>query len=142
MLERSPEPSAGARRAASGAPALDVVPLFESADALEAGGAILDELLADPRYRAHLRARGDRQEVMLGYSDSNKESGFLAANWLLYRAQAALVAAARRHGVELTLFHGRGGAIGRGGGPDEPGDPRPGAGLGRRPAQGSPSRAR
>ena len=54
---------------------------------------------------------------MLGYSDSSKESGFLAANWLLYRAQEALVGAARRHGVRLTLFHGRGGAIGRGGGP-------------------------
>ena len=98
-------------------PVLDVVPLFESADALAGAGGLLDALLADPAYRAHLRARGDAQEVMLGYSDSNKESGFLAANWLLYRAQEALVATARRHGVELTLFHGRGGAIGRGGGP-------------------------
>ena len=98
-------------------PTLDVVPLFESADALESCAAILDELLADPTYRGHLLARGDRQEVMLGYSDSNKESGFLAANWLLYRAQAALVETSRRHGLELTLFHGRGGAIGRGGGP-------------------------
>ena len=70
-------------------PELDVVPLFESAEPLEAAGAILDELLADPAYRAHLARRGDRQEVMLGYSDSNKESGFLAANWMLYRAQAA-----------------------------------------------------
>jgi len=98
-------------------PVLDVVPLFESADALQAAGAILDDLLADPAYRRHLQGRGDRQEVMLGYSDSNKESGFLAANWLLYRAQEQLVAAARRHDVELTLFHGRGGALGRGGGP-------------------------
>lgn len=98
-------------------PVLDVVPLFESADALDSAGAILDELLTDPEYRRHLASRGNRQEVMLGYSDSNKESGFLAANWLLHRAQASLVAAARRHGVELTLFHGRGGAIGRGGGP-------------------------
>ena len=98
-------------------PALDVVPLFESADALQGAGAILDELLRDPAYRAHLAGRGERQEVMLGYSDSNKESGFLAANWLLYRAQEQLVAAARRHDVELTLFHGRGGALGRGGGP-------------------------
>ncbi len=100
-----------------GRPVLDVVPLFESADALEGCAEILDTLLADPTYRAHLAARGDRQEVMLGYSDSNKESGFLAANRLLYRAQAALVEPSRRHGLRLTLFHGRGGAIGRGGGP-------------------------
>ncbi|MEA2536674.1 MAG: phosphoenolpyruvate carboxylase [Chloroflexota bacterium] len=98
-------------------PVLDVVPLFESADALVGCAGILDALVADPTYRGHLRARHDRQEVMLGYSDSNKESGFLAANRLLYRAQEALVQSARRHGLELTLFHGRGGAIGRGGGP-------------------------
>jgi phosphoenolpyruvate carboxylase len=98
-------------------PVLDVVPLFESSDALHAAGPILDALLAEPAYRAHLATRGDRQEVMLGYSDSNKESGFLAAAWMLHGAQAALVDVATRHGVELTLFHGRGGAIGRGGGP-------------------------
>ena len=98
-------------------PALDVVPLFESGAALAGAGEILDRLLADPRYRAHLAGRDNRQEVMLGYSDSNKELGFVAANWMLHEAQAALVAAAGRHGVELTLFHGRGGAIGRGGGP-------------------------
>jgi phosphoenolpyruvate carboxylase len=98
-------------------PVLDVVPLLESADALGGAAALLDELLSEPAYRAHLRERGDAQEVMLGYSDSSKESGFLAANWLLYRAQEALVATARRHGVTLTLFHGRGGALGRGGGP-------------------------
>jgi phosphoenolpyruvate carboxylase len=98
-------------------PLLDVVPLFESSDALEAAGPILDELLRDGAYRAHLRARGDRQEVMLGYSDSNKESGFLAAAWALHGAQVALVEVARADDVELTLFHGRGGAIGRGGGP-------------------------
>jgi phosphoenolpyruvate carboxylase len=100
-----------------GLPVLDVVPLLESAEALEGAAALLDELLTDPAYREHLRARGDAQEVMLGYSDSSKESGFLAANWLLYRAQEALVGTARRQGVMLTLFHGRGGAIGRGGGP-------------------------
>jgi phosphoenolpyruvate carboxylase len=98
-------------------PVLDVVPLFESADALASAGPILDSLLADPAYRRHLDGRGNRQEVMLGYSDSNKESGFLSANWLLHEAQSALVETARRHGLELTLFHGRGGAIGRGGGP-------------------------
>jgi phosphoenolpyruvate carboxylase len=98
-------------------PVLDVVPLLESAEALEGAGPLLDALLRNPGYREHLRTRGDAQEVMLGYSDSSKESGFLAANWLLYQAQGALVAVARRHGIRLTLFHGRGGAIGRGGGP-------------------------
>jgi phosphoenolpyruvate carboxylase len=98
-------------------PILDVVPLFESADALAGAGDILDAMLGDRRYREHLERRGDRQEVMLGYSDSNKESGFLAANWLLHGAQSTLVETAIRHGIELTLFHGRGGALGRGGGP-------------------------
>ena len=110
-------PAATTAGLSPGVPVLDVVPLFESADALVGCAAIVDALLADPAYRTHLAARGDRQEVMLGYSDSNKESGFLAANRLLYRAQAELVETARRHGLELTLFHGRGGAIGRGGGP-------------------------
>ena len=100
-----------------GAPALDLVPLFESADSLAGAHDLLADLLAEPRYREHLRARGDHQEVMLGYSDSNKESGYVAAHWLLYRAQEQLVAAAREAAVELTIFHGRGGAIGRGGGP-------------------------
>ncbi len=98
-------------------PALDVVPLLETAEALAGAGPLLDALFTDPAYRAHLREHGNSQEVMLGYSDSSKESGFLAANWLLYRAQEALVAVARRHAVTLTLFHGRGGAVGRGGGP-------------------------
>jgi phosphoenolpyruvate carboxylase len=96
---------------------LDVVPLLETRDELESADAFLDELLRDPVYRAHLERRGKRQEVMLGYSDSNKESGYLSAAWNLHRAQEGLVAAARRHDVELTLFHGRGGTIGRGGGP-------------------------
>ncbi|HEU6439954.1 MAG TPA: phosphoenolpyruvate carboxylase, partial [Terriglobales bacterium] len=110
-------PAAATGGLAPGTPALDVVPLFESSDALGACGELLGELLSDARYRRHLDARGNRQEVMLGYSDSNKESGFLAAVWMLYRAQGRLAEVARRHGVELTLFHGRGGAIGRGGGP-------------------------
>ena len=96
---------------------LDLVPLFESSEPLQGAGAILSTLLDDPAYRAGLAARGDRQEVMLGYSDSNKESGFLSAAWLLHQAQSALVATARARGVTLTLFHGRGGALGRGGGP-------------------------
>src|SRR5207253_8832555 len=110
-------PAAATADLAPGRPKLDVVPLLESADALDDARAVLADLFSDPTYRRHLETRDNRQEVMLGYSDSNKESGFLAANWLLYRAQAALVEVARRHDVELTLFHGRGGAIGRGGGP-------------------------
>ena len=102
---------------APGPPELDVVPLFESSDALTGCVELLEELLANPRYRRHLELRGNCQEVMLGYSDSNKESGFLAAIWMLYQAQGRLAEVARRHGIELTLFHGRGGAIGRGGGP-------------------------
>jgi phosphoenolpyruvate carboxylase len=93
------------------------VPLFESSDALRASGRIVDELLAHVDYRAHLERRGRRQEVMLGYSDSTKESGALAAAWMLYQAQQQLVEVCRRHDIELLLFHGRGGAIGRGGGP-------------------------
>jgi phosphoenolpyruvate carboxylase len=97
--------------------ALDVVPLFESADALQDAEGLLDRLLSNPVYRRHLDQRNNRQEVMLGYSDSTKESGPLAAGWMLYQAQAGLAAVCRRHGVKVTLFHGRGGAIGRGGGP-------------------------
>jgi phosphoenolpyruvate carboxylase len=110
-------PAPGLAEMPPAVPVLDIVPLLESSEALSGATALLDALLGDGTYRAHLRARGDIQEVMLGYSDSSKESGFLAANWQLYEAQEALVAAARRHGVTLTLFHGRGGAIGRGGGP-------------------------
>jgi phosphoenolpyruvate carboxylase len=104
-------------RAAEARAEIDVVPLFESSAALAAAGPIIEALLADRSYREHLASREDRQEVMLGYSDSNKESGFLAAAWMLHQAQAALVDAARAQAIELTLFHGRGGAIGRGGGP-------------------------
>jgi len=123
VLELARRAAAGGSRAAGtgaaldGRPRIDVVPLFESADALIAAGPILEALLADDAYRDHLATRSNRQEVMLGYSDSNKESGFLAATWLLHGAQRQLAEAARRAGIELTLFHGRGGAIGRGGGP-------------------------
>jgi phosphoenolpyruvate carboxylase len=120
LADLAADPSISAAATAGltpGRPELDVVPLLESSDALTGAAQLLEELLSDPRYRRHLESRGNRQEVMLGYSDSNKESGFLAAIWMLYRAQSALADVARRHGVELTLFHGRGGAIGRGGGP-------------------------
>jgi phosphoenolpyruvate carboxylase len=98
-------------------PDLDVVPLFETTEALEAAGSIIAELLDDTLHREGGPRRSDRQEVMLGYSDSNKESGFLAAAWMLHQAQADMIAVARARGVALTIFHGRGGAIGRGGGP-------------------------
>jgi phosphoenolpyruvate carboxylase len=91
-----------------------VVPLFETGRDLERAGAVMRELLAIPWYRERIRGH---QEVMLGYSDSAKEAGRLSADWALYRAQEALVAACEQGGVRLTLFHGRGGSIGRGGGP-------------------------
>jgi phosphoenolpyruvate carboxylase len=96
---------------------LDVVPLFESRADLERATTVLDELLELPGMRKRLDERERRLEVMLGYSDSAKDVGVFAANLALYRAQAELAAWAARNGVELTLFHGRGGALGRGGGP-------------------------
>lgn len=96
---------------------LNIVPLFETGEDLQRAPLLLDELLQSPVYREHLALRDNLQEVMLGYSDSNKEGGFVAANWALYRAQVALTAVTDRHGVRLRLFHGRGGAVGRGGGP-------------------------
>ncbi|MFN8070957.1 MAG: phosphoenolpyruvate carboxylase [Mycobacterium sp.] len=94
-----------------------IVPLFETIEDLQHGSAILQAALDVPMYRAMVAARGNTQEVMLGYSDSNKDGGYLAANWALYRAELDLVEAARRTGIRLRLFHGRGGTIGRGGGP-------------------------
>jgi phosphoenolpyruvate carboxylase len=96
---------------------VNIVPLFETIADLRRCAGIMDRLLALPVYRQLLRARGDMQEVMLGYSDSNKDGGFLTSGWELYRAETALVDIFRRHGIKLRLFHGRGGSVGRGGGP-------------------------
>jgi phosphoenolpyruvate carboxylase len=94
-----------------------ISPLFETIDDLRAAGTTLTAVLDQPLYRALLASRGDMQEVMLGYSDSNKDGGYLAANWALYRAELDLVEVARKEGIRLRLFHGRGGTVGRGGGP-------------------------
>ncbi|TVS86974.1 phosphoenolpyruvate carboxylase [Mycobacterium helveticum] len=94
-----------------------ISPLFETIDDLHNGAATLHAMLELPLYRALVAARGDCQEVMLGYSDSNKDGGYLAANWAVYRAELALVEVARKAGIRLRLFHGRGGTVGRGGGP-------------------------
>jgi phosphoenolpyruvate carboxylase len=98
-------------------PVLDVVPLFESLDDLRRATAVMQEVIALPAVRKRLAANGRSVEVMLGYSDSAKEIGPLSATLALHDAQAALTAWARRNDVKLTLFHGRGGALGRGGGP-------------------------
>ncbi len=95
---------------------LDVVPLFETIDDLKRSGDLLDELLRHGDYRRHVTTRDNVQEVMLGYSDSSKDGGYLAANWYLYRAEQDLADVARRHGVNLRWFHGKGGTIDRGGG--------------------------
>ncbi|WP_431240015.1 phosphoenolpyruvate carboxylase [Mycolicibacterium aichiense] len=94
-----------------------IVPLFETIDDLQHGASILESALDLQLYRAMVHARGESQEVMLGYSDSNKDGGYLAANWALYRAELDLVESARKTGIRLRLFHGRGGTVGRGGGP-------------------------
>ena len=96
---------------------LDIVPLFETIEELRACGHILEEMFTSPAYRAALRARENRQQVMIGYSDSNKDGGYLTATWETHRAQVTLAEVAYAHRIELTVFHGRGGAIGRGGGP-------------------------
>jgi phosphoenolpyruvate carboxylase len=102
------------QEAAGVAPPLRVVPLFETVDDLQQAAEVVDALLSLPWYRERI---GNTMEVMIGYSDSAKDGGRLAAAWELYAAQERLVAVARRHGVRLTLFHGRGGSVGRGGGP-------------------------
>ena len=95
---------------------LDIAPLLETVADLENGPAIMESLFKHPAYRAHLARRGDRQVVMVGYSDSNKDSGIVAARWGLQEAQRRLVEIGRRHGIGIQFFHGRGGTVSRGGG--------------------------
>lgn len=96
---------------------LDIVPLFETVPDLHAAPAIMEKLFTNAAYAKHLKARGWAQQIMIGYSDSNKDGGYLSANWELHLAQRALAAMCDKHNVTLTLFHGRGGSTARGGGP-------------------------
>ncbi|MDO1529493.1 phosphoenolpyruvate carboxylase [Fulvimonas sp. R45] len=112
-VDPSPSPLRG-EEAKSVVP-LDIAPLFETVDDLKNAPATLRALLADPVYREHLRARGDRQWVMLGYSDSGKDGGTLASRWGLQRAQVELLEVADEAGIRLSFFHGRGGSASRGG---------------------------
>jgi phosphoenolpyruvate carboxylase len=100
-----------------GAIELDVIPLFESIGDLERCGVTMEAAFSNRLYRGWVKARGDEQEVMLGYSDSNKDGGYLSSSWSLYKATIDLMRVCRKHGVRLRLFHGRGGTVGRGGGP-------------------------
>ncbi|MFQ5653045.1 MAG: phosphoenolpyruvate carboxylase, partial [bacterium] len=94
----------------------DVVPLLETVQDLEHGEAFLEALFTHPIYERHLQARGNFQEIMLGYSDSNKDGGYWMANWALHKAQECLAKTCQKHQIDLRLFHGRGGTVGRGGG--------------------------
>ena len=104
-------------RPSDGLSLVDIVPLFEALEPLQTASSIIERLFDCPSYRRHLELRGDFQEVMIGYSDSSKESGSLQSAWALYRAQGDLVETGKKAGITMQMFHGRGGAIGRGGGP-------------------------
>ena len=108
---------AGLLRPREGELDVNIVPLFETIADLRNCGGVMDALLGVPEFRRVLESRDRAQEVMLGYSDSNKDGGFLTSRWELYKAEIALVETFRRHGITLRLFHGRGGSVGRGGGP-------------------------
>ncbi|MBD2022224.1 phosphoenolpyruvate carboxylase, partial [Leptolyngbya sp. FACHB-36] len=109
---------AGLYDPATGTSTVQVVPLFETVEDLLKAPSVLTEIFELPVYRTMLeRSFGSLQEVMLGYSDSNKDSGFLSSNWEIHKAQQALQSIAEQHGMELRIFHGRGGSVGRGGGP-------------------------
>lgn len=96
---------------------IGVVPLFETIEDLKNAAAVMEQMFETPIYREHLALRGNSQQIMIGYSDSNKDGGYLRANWMLYEAQQHLAQVCDAHKMRLTLFHGRGGSIGRGGGP-------------------------
>ncbi|HXF64845.1 MAG TPA: phosphoenolpyruvate carboxylase, partial [Caldilineaceae bacterium] len=96
---------------------IDIVPLFETIEDLRAAPQIMTRLFQNGAYHRHLTARGKRQQIMIGYSDSNKDGGYLMANWMLFQAQRGLARVCDEAGIKLTLFHGRGGTVGRGGGP-------------------------
>ena len=98
---------------------LDIAPLFETVDDLQAAPAVMRELFGDPAYRRHLASRRDEQTVMLGYSDSAKDGGLFASRWALQRTQVELTALANEYGIRLMYFHGRGGSVSRGGGKTE-----------------------
>ena len=122
LLQKEVRPAARHARRPKRAPAdLIVVPLFETIDDLRNAAPIMREFYALPGIAALIQRSGAEQDIMLGYSDSNKDGGIFTSNWELYRAEIALVAAVRRaaqaHGITLRLFHGRGGTVGRGGGP-------------------------
>lgn len=108
---------AGLYDPATGKGSLSIAPLFETVEDLQSAPPIMTELFELPLYRSYLEVHEHLQEVMLGYSDSNKDSGFLSSNWEIYKAQRALQDVCQKYHVDLRMFHGRGGSVGRGGGP-------------------------